>query len=65
MSHQYLTADWEEPIEIDGRYHVRVLKHGERIRFHVQGLNPQVVLSKPRKIVDKSDQPKETKGRTT
>ena len=48
-NHQYLTADFEEPIDIDGRYHVRVFKHGDRLRYHVQGLNPPVVLTKPKR----------------
>lgn len=65
MSHQFINADFEEPVNINGQFAVRVFKHGDRLRLGVESYAPPVVLTKPRKIIDKFTPPKETEGRPT
>jgi hypothetical protein len=60
---RFESVEFEEPIVIDGKYRIRAIRHGRRLTFEVERLDPPLVIRK--ETVDKRGGSSEDKSDST
>lgn len=63
--HQYETAEYGEPLDLEDKIRVTAFRHGKRLKYKFERLDPPIVVTRPQISIDNGSVCSEDKGRST